>query len=239
MSATVIIGKHAVKQLITSDAHIEKLYVRQRQTIKDEIRQIIALAKKNHIQLQWLEPATFDQRFVGDHQGIACITHAFRQGDIQDLILNQPSVIVMLDHIQDPHNFGAICRTSEAFGIHHMCYPKDRAVQITPSVVKASSGAAEAISFYRLTNLSQALTKLRAHGYWIYAASSNIGTPIHRVSFNFPMVLICGSEHNGISKGLTKHIHEFVTIPMTGQTSSLNVSVATGIILHTIASQNI
>ena len=139
----------------------------------------------------------------------------------------------MADHLQDPHNFGAICRTAEAFGIHHLyLLPKNRAVQITPSVVKASSGAVEAITFYKLTNLNQALTKLSSEGYWIYGASSNLGQPIEHVTFNFPMVLICGSEDNGISTGLMKSIHDVVHIPLMGQTSSLNVSVATGIILQ-------
>ena len=196
---------------------------------------IIDTAKKQRIQVQWLEPYRFDQRFPGDHQGIACITHSFEQTTIDDIIHDQPRVVLMADHLQDPHNFGAICRTAEAFGVQHMCYPKNRAVQITPSVVKASAGAIESMKLCKLTNLNQALKKLAANGYWIYAASSNIGQPIDQLSINFPMVLICGSEHAGISEGLTKLIDEFVHIPLLGETSSLNVSVATGIIIHKIA----
>ncbi len=235
MSSRIIIGKHAVRQCLSSDQHIEKLYLRERQRTNDDLKRLISLAKKKGIQTQWLEPYRFDQRFSGEHQGVACITHSFEQRSIDEIITESPQVILMADHIQDPHNFGAICRTAEAFGVQHMCYPKNRAVQITPSVVKASAGAIEAMSLCKLTNLHQGLKKLAKHGYWIYGASSNIGQPIETIQFNFPMVLICGSEDSGISEGLSKSIDEFVHIPLKGETSSLNVSVATGIILHKIA----
>ncbi|RAP23055.1 23S rRNA (guanosine(2251)-2'-O)-methyltransferase RlmB [Candidatus Marinamargulisbacteria bacterium SCGC AG-343-K17] len=198
---------------------------------------MLILLKKKGIQVQWLEPYRFDQRFSGEHQGIACITHSFDQTTISDIINDQPPIVLMADHLQDPHNFGAICRTAEAFGIQHICYPKNRAVQITPSVVKASAGAIETMKLCKLTNINQALKELAKNGYWVYGASSNIGQPIDSITFNFPMVIICGSEHDGISPGLTKVIDEFVHIPLLGETSSLNVSVATGIIIHKIASQ--
>ena len=235
MSSRVIIGKHAVKATLTSGQHIEKVYIRGHHTPRD-IQHIIALSKEERIQLQWLEPKKFDQRFSGDHQGIACITHSFSQASLTEIIHKKPRVILMLDHIQDPHNFGAICRTAEAFGIHHICYPKNRAVQLTPSVEKAATGAINNLTFCKLTNLNQALKQLSAHGYWVYAASSNIGQPIHTATFNDPMVIICGSEHHGVSPGLKKSIDEWIHIPLIGKTSSLNVSVATGIIIHTIAS---
>jgi 23S rRNA (guanosine2251-2'-O)-methyltransferase len=234
MQATVIIGKHAVKECLQSDAHIEKLYIRKRQKDSDDIRKLIALANKHNVQTQWLESNRFDQRFSGDHQGIACITHDFNQCTVEDIIQQSPSVVLVLDHILDPHNFGAICRTAEAFGVTHICYPKDRAVQITPSVVKASAGAIQNISLCKLTNLMNGLKKLANHGFWIYGASSNQGMSLKKASFNKPMVLICGSEDKGISPGLTKIIDEFIHIPLEGKTSSLNVSVATGIIINTI-----
>ena len=235
MSSRIIIGKHAVRQAISGDQHIEKLYLRERQRTNDDLKRIITSAKKQGIQTQWLEPQRFDQRFSGDHQGIACITHSFKQTTIHEIGIKKPRIVLMADHLEDPHNFGAICRTAEAFGIHHVCYPKNRAVQITPSVVKASAGAIDSIQLCKLTNLNQALRKLKESGYWIYAASSNVGQSLEKVTFNFPMVLICGSEHSGVSEGLVKSIDEFVHIPLIGQTSSLNVSVATGIIMHKIA----
>ena len=236
MSATVIIGKHAVKQCLKSGAHIEKVFVRQRQKSNDDIRQIIASAKKQKVLVQWLESHRFDERFEGDHQGIACITHDFNQCSIDDIIQQTPRIVLVLDHILDPHNFGAICRSAEAFGIHHICYPKDRSAQITPSVVKASAGAVQSLTFCKMTNLMNGLKKLASNGYWIYGASSNQGQPLSNMSFNDPMVIICGAEDKGISPGLSKIIDDFIHIPLKGETSSLNVSVATGIIINRITS---
>ncbi|MEK9727428.1 MAG: 23S rRNA (guanosine(2251)-2'-O)-methyltransferase RlmB [Candidatus Margulisiibacteriota bacterium] len=237
MSATVIIGRNAVKQYLNSNHHIEKLYVRDRQTMNQDLRQIISSAKKRGILVQWLAPYKFDDRFDGDHQGIACISHSYQQVTLNDIIHAAPDRVLVLDHLNDPHNFGAICRTAEAFGISHIVYPKNRAVQITPSVVKASAGAIQNIKLTQISNLRNALDRLKSAGFWIYGASSNIGQSIDSIQFNAPCVLICGSEDAGISPGLKKVIDEFVHIPMQGKTSSLNVSVATGIIIHKIASQ--
>tara|TARA_S200000501_G_C20593010_1_gene642435 strand:- start:33 stop:743 length:711 start_codon:yes stop_codon:yes gene_type:complete len=235
MSATIIIGKHAVKQCLSSDDHIEKVFIRQRQRTNDDIKKIISIAKKKRILVQWLEPHRFDLRFSGDHQGIACITHGFKQCTVSELISVKPSVILMLDHLQDPHNFGAICRTAEAFGVTHICYPKDRAAQITPSVVKASAGAIQHITFCKMTNLANGLDQLSSNGYWVYGASSNKGNDLSNLQFNHPLVIICGSEEKGISPGLSKYIDEFIHISLKGKTSSLNVSVATAIIINKIA----
>ena len=234
MSSRIVIGKHGVLSCLSSSDHVEKAYLRKG-IGKTGVQRIIELAKERRILVQWLEPHSFDLRFKGDHQGVACISHAFRQFSIADAINQKPPVILMLDHIQDPHNFGAICRSAEAFGVHHVCYPKNRSVQITPSVEKASAGAIEMVSFCKLTNLSQSLNELRKGGYWVYAASSNAGTAIHSIIMNQPMVLIMGSEHQGVSPGLSKSIDEWLHIPLTGKTSSLNVSVAAGIILSKIA----
>lgn len=235
MSADVIIGRNAVRQYLESNQHIEKLYLRDRQSMNDGLKQIIQTAKKQRVQIQWLAPNRFDDRFEGDHQGIACITHGFKQQSIKQICEAMPDVVIMLDHLNDPHNFGAICRTAEAFGVSTIVYPKNRAVQLTPSAVKSAAGATENLIFSQVTNLRQSIDRLKDAGYWIYAASSNIGEPIHAASFNRPMVLVCGSEESGISPGLKKTIDAYVHIPMKGKTSSLNVSVATGIILSKIA----
>ena len=237
MSATVIIGRNAVKQFLNSDQHIEKLFIREREKTNKDLNDIIKLARQKGVQVQWLKPYKFDDRFEGDHQGIACMSHNFKQLSIKELAQEAPPTILVLDHLNDPHNFGAICRTAEAFGIHHIVYPKNRAVQITPAVVKAFAGAIQNITFTKVTNLRQSLQILKQAGHWVYAASSNQGHPLHKTEFNQPTILICGSEENGISPGLVKEIDEFIHIPMHGKTSSLNVSVATGIIINKIAFQ--
>jgi 23S rRNA (guanosine2251-2'-O)-methyltransferase len=235
MSSRIVIGKHGVLTCVSSSDHVEKVYLRKGAAQNHGVQRIIEQSKERRILVQWLEPSTFDYRFKGDHQGVACIAHALTQFSIADAIQEQPSVILMLDHIQDPHNFGAICRSAEAFGVRHVCYPKNRSVQITPSVEKASAGAIEMMQFCKLTNLNQSLKQLSKAGYWVYAASSNAGNPVQNITFHRPMVLIMGSEHQGVSPGLNKAIDEWVHIPLAGKTSSLNVSVAAGILLNKIA----
>ena len=237
MSADVIIGRHAVKQFLSSDRHIEKLFVREREKMNHDLKQLVSHARNKGVNVQWLPPHKFDERFQGDHQGVACITHNFNQFGLPDVIEKKPDVILILDHLNDPHNFGAICRSAETFGVEHIIYPKNRAVQITPVVAKSSAGAIENISFTQIANLRQSIDRLKKNGYWIYGASSNKGQSLEKTEFNYPMVLICGSEEMGISPGLNKLIDEFIHISMKGKTSSLNVSVATGIILHKIAFQ--
>ncbi len=139
---------------------------------------------------------------------------------------------MILDHIQDPHNMGAIIRTAAGLGIHALIYPKDRSCQITDTVSKVSSGGTECIPLLKVTNLAREIDTLKDKGYWIYGADSNQGNTLSQVRFHHPCVLVVGNEGKGLSSLLIKKLDQAVYIPMTGQISSLNVSVATGIILH-------
>ena len=133
MSATIIIGKHAVKQCLKSGAHIEKVFVRQRQKSNDDIRQIIASAKKQKVLVQWLESHRFDERFEGDHQGIACITHDFNQCSIDDIIQQTPRIVLVLDHILIPITLGPFVDLLKHLGFTYLLSKRSPA-QITPSV---------------------------------------------------------------------------------------------------------
>ena len=237
MSTTVIIGKHAVRQLLSSDKPIEKMFVLKKSSMSGDIRQLITLAKNQRCPVQWLDAPRFNERFQGDHQGIAAITHNLAMISLKELINEAPPVIIMLDHIEDPHNFGAICRSAEAFGITAICYPKNRNAQLSPTVSKASAGAIERLKLCKVTNLKQSLSQLKAAGYWVYAASSNHGESLQTVNVHSPTVLIVGSESSGISTACASEADGFIHIPLSGRTSSLNVSVATAIIIHTLFPQ--
>ena len=140
MSSRIIIGKHAVRQCLSSDQHIEKLYLRERQRTNDDLKRLISLAKKKGIQTQWLEPHRFDQRFSGEHQGVACITHSFEQRSIDEIITETPRVILMADHIQDPHNFGACMRSAAAFGVDAVIIPQRGQAPLSETVHQVSCG---------------------------------------------------------------------------------------------------
>jgi 23S rRNA (guanosine2251-2'-O)-methyltransferase len=231
MSSRIVIGRHAVQALLNTHTPIEKLFVKERR-MDNALNQLIASAKSQRIAIQWLSNQQFNERFSGDHQGIACLTHDYPQMTVPELIAKAPNHILVLDHLNDPHNVGAICRSAVAFGVSHLIYPKDRAVPLTPAVEKAAAGTMPSMTFTKVVNVGNTLRLLKKAGYWVYAASSNTGSALPHTAFNTPLVLICGAEHNGISPGLAPLVDEYVHIPMPGNTNSLNVSVATGIILY-------
>ena len=234
----IIIGKHAVQSRIDSGQPIDKIFIKKRKQTPRDIQNFVQYCRQKKISVTLLAAYDFDQRFSqASNQGIAALVPEVQYATLDKVISKKPPVVICLDHIQDPHNMGAICRTIEAFGIDSVFFPKDRAAQITPTVTKAAAGALDQLHMIRVTNLRQTCRTLKKNGYWIYAASSNEGQSIEKIEFQFPMVLICGSEHKGVSPGLVKEIDEMITIPMDGKTSSLNVSVATGIIVHRISTQ--
>jgi 23S rRNA (guanosine2251-2'-O)-methyltransferase len=142
------------------------------------------------------------------------------------------SRLLVLDHIEDPFNFGGILRSAEAMGISAVLYPKNRNSTLTHGVIQAASGAVHHIPLVRVTNVSQALITLKKGGYWVYGADSNRGEDIRRVRINDPYVIVMGSEAKGISPLVQKQLDVSVKIPLTGKVGSLNVSVATGIMIY-------
>lgn len=153
-------------------------------------------------------------------------------------IKSQSSLVLMLDSIEDPMNFGAIIRSAESFGVDALIYKKDGQCQITPSVIKASQGAINNINMIKVTNLSDTIDKLKKSGYWVYASClDQQAHDLNEIKFNGNVVIIVGNENKGISPLILKNADFKVYIKMSGKTQSLNVSAATAILLHTISSK--
>ena len=144
-----------------------------------------------------------------------------------------PSVILALDHLQDPQNFGAICRSTEAMGVAGLLIPKDRSISVTEGVYSASVGAVETIPIVRVTNLSASLRTLKENEYWICGTGN---TPEAYAPWKIPVrdrvVLVMGAEHSGISHGLEKAIDFWTSVPLSGKVESLNVSVAAALLIY-------
>ena len=145
--------------------------------------------------------------------------------------------MLVADGINDPHNLGAIIRTGEALGIQGLIIPQRRAVGITSTVTKVAAGALENFPVARVINLSSALEELKKEGFWIYGTVANEGELIHTVKFTGAVVLVVGSEAEGLSLLIQKNCDVLVSIPMSGSTQSLNVSVATGMAIYEIHRQ--
>lgn len=178
----------------------------------------------------------------GVHQGVVAEVQAFEYLELDDLIergksSDRPPLIVLLDGVQDPHNFGAIIRSAHAMGAHGVVIPKDRSVQVTGTVSKASAGAIEHCPVARVTNLSRALEQLKEEGLWIAAADPEGDLTLFAAKLDGPMALVVGAEGAGVRRNVLQHCDFRVRIPMVGEVASLNASVSAAVLLYEVARQ--
>ena len=178
----------------------------------------------------------------GVHQGVVVELRGFKYAELEDLLeaaksQGQPPLVVVLDGIQDPHNLGAIIRSADALGAHGVVIAKDRAVQVTGTVAKASAGAVEHSRIARVVNISRALEELKEAGLWVAAADVDAKEPMWSARLDGPLALVVGAEGAGVRDGVLKHCDFRLRIPMAGQVGSLNASVSAGILLYEVARQ--
>lgn len=147
--------------------------------------------------------------------------------------IEEDSLVVMLDHLEDPHNFGAIIRTCEARGVKNIIIPKDRGVTVNETVMKTSAGALNHVNIIMVTNLVQTINTLKNKGYFVYGAEAN-GVDYRHVNYANKVLLVIGSEGNGLSRLVVNNCDEIISIPMHGIVNSLNASVAASILLYGI-----
>lgn len=226
-----IYGKNVVKEKIQSGEKVNKAYVSERFNDKN----IISLLKHNHIKYTFVPDKFLNDKVDGMHQGIVLDVDDVETYEL-DYILNlkkENPIVVMLDHLEDPHNFGAIIRTCEALGIDAIIIPNDRSVNINGTVVKTSVGAIYNIPIVRVVNLNNCIRDLKKNGYWIYGTDMD-GEDYNSLDYNNPVCLIIGNEGSGMSKVVRDNCDFIASIPMSGKINSLNASVSAGIILSRI-----
>lgn len=171
-----------------------------------------------------------------NHQGIiveVAMAQELGESDLRDALaaIQGQALFLVLDQVQDPHNLGACLRSADAAGVHGVIIPKDQSVGITPTVSKVASGAAETVPLYKVTNLARALGWLKEAGLWIAGAAGEAEKTCYQTDLNLPLALVMGAEGKGMRRLTREHCDFLVKIPMFGQVESLNVSVATGILL--------
>lgn len=220
-----ICGKNSVLEAIENNIPLKKIYISNRVTLKNN----------NEINVEVKTMNELSKLTKANHQGYVAEIEEFTYYNIDEIRKDNPKKVLVLDHIQDPHNFGAIIRTANAAGIRHIIIPKDRAVKVTPTVLKIASGGQIGIKIIRVDSLYPSLKKLKDDSFWIYAtALDDTAVDANYVNFNYPMVLIVGNEQKGVNKTLLKLSDEKIYINMEGTVQSLNVSVAAGIMLFKI-----
>ena len=233
-----VIGKHAVLETLKSDRDINKLFL-QEGIGGGKIGEIVEAAKERRIQIQSVPKAKLDLLSDnGVHQGVMVATAAYQYSTLDDLFeaakeKGEDPFFLILDGVEDPHNLGSILRTADASGCHGIIIPKRRAVGLTGTVAKASTGAIEHVPVVRVTNLSQTIADLKEKGVWIYATDME-GQDYADWDASLPLALIIGNEGKGISRLLKESADGLLTIPMVGNVQSLNAGVAAGLMMYEV-----
>lgn len=231
-----IYGKNVAKEKLQSNNKINKAYVSKK--FKDN--EILDQLFKRNIRVNFVNNKVLDSKVNGLHQGIILDIDEFKTYELNEFLddlktNNNYHTLVMLDHLEDPHNFGAIIRTSEALGVEGIIIPNDRSVSITSTVVKTSAGAIENIKIIKVPNLTATLSKLKEKNYWIVGTDMK-GQNYREIDYNMNVCLVIGNEGKGMSKIVRDNCDFIASIPMTGKINSLNASVSCGIILSQIVS---
>ncbi|MCI5677468.1 MAG: 23S rRNA (guanosine(2251)-2'-O)-methyltransferase RlmB [Candidatus Faecisoma sp.] len=217
-----VYGRNVIKDY----KNLKKVYVQD--SLKNS-----ELVKNINVPIKYLNKRELDKMVSGNHQGIVGEVEDYKYFELNDL---DNDVIVILDHLEDPHNLGAIIRTCEAAGFDNIIIPKNRSVSINGTVVKTSVGTIERVKIAQVTNLNNAIQTLKKKGYWIIGTDM-IGTDYKELDYNGKVAIVIGNEGAGISRLVKENCDFIATIPMNGQVNSLNASVAAGVLLFEILRQ--
>ena len=247
LSLDIVYGVHAVTESLEANTG-NKLY------IQDDLRgknvdAIKALAAEKKVSISWTPKKTLSDMTGGAvHQGFVLRVSEFAYSELSVIMdkaeQEENPLVLILDGLNDPHNFGSILRTADATQVTGVIIPKHRAVGVTPVVAKTSTGAVEHIPIARVTNLSQTLDKLKEAGFWVFGTDMD-GTPSHKwntagkvalieADMTIPTVIVIGNEGKGISANIKKQVDEMITIPMSGHVQSLNASVAAAVLMYEV-----
>lgn len=230
--ANYIYGKNTVKSYLESNGKVKVLYLFNKGNFSD----LVQIAKQKHVRVEFIDKNRLDKMASGVHQGVILEIEDYTYYQLDDLLTdNKHQLIVLCDQLEDPHNLGAILRSCDAAGVDGVIVGKHRSVGLNATVAKVSTGAINTVKVVEATNMVDTIKTLKDHGYWVIAAENDVKA-VDYTEFNvdMPIVLVVGSEGSGISRLVKKECDILTTIPMNGSVNSLNVSVATGILLFDI-----
>lgn len=240
----IIYGKNPVLEMLSNpSSQIEELYV-ARDDKKSDTAEIIKSAKGRGVKTTTLSKEDLSHMCqTTSHQGIAARVKDFEYTELSDTIYKarhkgEQILLLILDHLEDPQNLGAIIRTADVLGAHGVVIPKDRAASVTAAVVKASAGAVNHMAVSRVVNISTVIRDLKKEGVWIVGADSSIEKSVYDEDLsNLDIALVIGNEGKGLAQKIKSECDFLVSIPQSGKVSSLNASVAAGILVYEIMRQ--
>ena len=220
----LVFGRNVALEYLNSNKKIYKAY------IQDSFNDFEILNKLKSIRVETLRKFDMDKKVSGLHQGIILEVEDYKYASIEDIVDGEDNLIVMLDHIEDPHNFGAIIRSCEAAGVDGIIIPSDRSIEVNSTVIKTSVGTTEKMKIAKVINLNNTIKYLKDNGYWIFGTDMD-GTDYRTLDYKGKTCIICGNEGKGMSKLVKENCDFIASIPMKGEVNSLNASVATAIII--------
>ncbi len=226
----IVFGKNVATEVINSNVKINKVMLLKNFSDK----YILDYIESNNIKMEYIDKNIMDQKYKGNHQGIVLDIEDYKYYKLEDCY--DSNFVVILDHLEDPHNFGAIIRTCEAASVEYIIIPKNRSVEINSTVMKVSAGALNNMKIIETNNLSTAIEKLKENGYWVYATDMD-GENYTSVEYDNKTALVIGAEGSGISRLVREKSDFIISIPMTGKINSLNASVAAAIVIYEVVRQ--
>lgn len=241
MSAEIVYGIHSLAAIIEREPErlIEIFALKGRQD--DRVSPIINQAYSLGVSVQFMSRKALDDKSKGEqHQGIMARVKAAKQkdeGDLQQLLNDHEKAgkapfLLVLDGVTDPHNLGAVLRTADAAGVDAVIVPKDKSAKLNGTARKVACGAAEVVPLMVVTNLARTLKSLQDAGVWVIGTAGEAQKDVFEMGLTGPLALVMGAEGTGMRRLTREHCDDLIKIPMAGSVSSLNVSVATGVILY-------
>ena len=233
----IIYGKNPVIEAIRARKVVKVFIVNN---FNDQ--KISSLIKENRLAVSMISPNEMDKMCDGVHQGIAAELKPYQTVGLEEIIAKakkkEKKIIVMLDNISDPHNLGAILRSADVFEASGIILPKHNSVTLNATVAKTSAGAINYVPVAVVNNLNQAIKTLKEEGYWVVSTDGSANIDYSSLKYDFPVVVVIGSEGKGVSPLVLKNSDYIVKIPQFGHVNSLNASVAAGILLAEVHKSN-
>jgi len=237
----ILEGRKAVLEALNHDKPIDRILLRRDgdKPVEGTLRMIAAKARDRRLVVQEVDRAKLDALSeTGHHQGVIALCPAVPYFSVEEILQiardrGEPPFIIVLDGVTDPHNLGAVLRSADAGGVHGVIIPKRRAVGLTGTVAKTSAGALSHVAVARVGNITRTLEELKKEGLWIACATME-GESLFTADLAGPIALVLGAEGEGVSRLVSENSDFAVSIPMLGKISSLNVSVAAGVLIYEV-----
>ncbi|MBS4206378.1 23S rRNA (guanosine(2251)-2'-O)-methyltransferase RlmB [Lederbergia citrea] len=238
MSQEWIAGKNPVIEALKSDRDINKIWIAEGSQ-KGQMQVITKLAKQRNVLVQFVPKQKIEQMTEENHQGVVAQVAAYQYAEVEDLFTRatekgEDPFFLILDELEDPHNLGSILRTADAAGVHGIIIPKRRAVGLTATVAKLSTGAIEYIPVARVTNIARTIDELKSRGVWVFGTDAEGSQDYRKMDVTLPLAVVIGSEGKGIGRLIREKCDFLIHLPMTGHVTSLNASVAAALLMYEV-----